>query len=69
MTLDVCKKDFETLSRKIEVEQEHDGTQNKSVPHVHTCMTRTWRQKATCSVLYTQLHELYASCHFVCDIH
>lgn len=29
MTLDVCKKDFETLSRRIEVEQGYDGTQNK----------------------------------------
>lgn len=29
MTLDVCKKDFESLSRQIEVEQGYDGTQNK----------------------------------------
>ena len=29
MTLDVCKKDFETLSRRIEVEQGYYGSQNK----------------------------------------
>ena len=29
MTLDVCKKDFETLIRQIEVEQGYEGTQGK----------------------------------------